>query len=260
MIKRTILSGDISVGSYNEFIRKIFDLSDYHQSSYVVFANVHMLITAYNDRHFNDIVNKADLAAPDGRPLSLFLKIVYGIRQPRVCGMDLLPDLMTEAARRQKSVFFYGTTEKTLSKIIQRLHREHPTLNIAGYYSPPFRELSRGEKNQIIERINNAHPNLLLVSLGCPKQERWMAEHKGKVNSCMLGLGQAFSTYAGAEKRSPPWMRNLSLEWMYRLYLEPRRLWKRYLYTNTMFLILAFRFAFNRWRSQQRFPFAQKKT
>jgi len=260
MVKQTILSTDISLGSYSEFIRKIFELSNYNPSSYVVFANVHMLIAAYQDRQFNDIVNQADLAAPDGRPLSLFLRIFLGIRQPRVCGMDVLPDLIAEAARLKKSVFFYGTTEKILTKVVQRIRREHPTLNIAGYYSPPFRDLSPAEKSIIIEMINNAHPNLVLVSLGCPKQEKWMAEHKSKVHGCMLGLGQAFSTYAGVEKRLPPWMRTLSLEWAYRLYREPRRLWKRYLYTNTLFLVLAFRFVFNRWLSQQRFPVTQKKS
>src|SRR5690606_26766467 len=83
-------------------------------------------------------------------------------------------------------------------------------------------------------------PDFVFVALGCPKQEKWMAEHRGKINACMLGLGQAFHVYAGKERRLPRWMRSLSLEWAYRLYLEPRRLWKRYLVTNSLFLLLAF--------------------
>jgi len=114
-------------------------------------------------------------------------------------------------------------------------------LKVAGYYSPPFRTLSESEDAKITEKIRKAKPDLVFVSLGCPKQEKWMAEHKTKLNACLLGLGQAFRTYAGVEKRLPKWMRDLSLEWAYRLIQEPRRLWKRYLYTNSVFLFLAFK-------------------
>lgn len=241
MQKHKILSSAISIGSYQDFLNAIFSLTDTGESAYVVFANVHMLMEAHRDLYFNNIVNEANLAAPDGKPLSIFLKLADHITQERICGMDVLPDLIRQAERLGKSVYFYGNTVEVLENILNRINSEHPSLNVAGYYSPPFRELSAPEKKTIIENINKAQPDLLLVSLGCPKQEKWMAEHRGKIKSCMLGLGQAFNTYAGKENRPPRWMRRFALEWTYRLYLEPRRLWKRYLYTNTAFIFLIIR-------------------
>jgi REP element-mobilizing transposase RayT len=109
-------------------------------------------------------------------------------------------------------------------------------------YSPPFRRLTDEEESDIVNMINSARPDLICVALGCPKQENWMAAHMDKLQGCMLGLGHAFNVYAGQAKRSPKWMQNLSLEWAYRLYQEPGRLWKRYFVTNTTFLLLTMRY------------------
>lgn len=155
--------------------------------------------------------------------------------------MDIFPDLLKRAEKSGKSVYFYGTTEELLKIIVHKAKADFPALPIAGSYAPPFRPLTKQEDEMIIAKINEARPDLVFVSLGCPKQERWMAEHKNKINACLLGLGQAFSVYAGKEKRLPKWMRNLSLEWVYRLFLEPSRLWKRYLYTNSYFVFLTVR-------------------
>jgi N-acetylglucosaminyldiphosphoundecaprenol N-acetyl-beta-D-mannosaminyltransferase len=152
---------------------------------------------------------------------------------------------LREAEARGKSIYFYGTTDDVLNKISERASKEFPNLKIAGLYSPPFRTLTKDEKRGIVNQINQAKPDLVFVALGCPKQEKWMAEHKDKIQSCMLGLGQAFHTYAGTAKRSPAWMQRMSLEWAYRLYLEPGRLWKRYFYTNSYFLILTFKYFVN---------------
>jgi len=219
---------------------EMFRLADRNISSYVCFANVHMVIEAYRDPEFRKVVNGADIVTADGKPLSVFLRLFYGIRQDRVCGMDVLPDILARAEKENKSVYFYGTTEDVLEAIRDRIRTQFPRLVVKGTYSPPFRVLSAQEKEEIIRRINDAAPDFVFVALGCPKQEKWMAEHRGKINACMLGLGQAFHVYAGKERRLPRWMRSLSLEWAYRLYLEPRRLWKRYLVTNSLFLLLAF--------------------
>jgi N-acetylglucosaminyldiphosphoundecaprenol N-acetyl-beta-D-mannosaminyltransferase len=197
-----------------------------------------MLMEGYKDHSFQEIINKANIVAPDGRPLSVFFNIKYKLQQKRVCGMDMLPDLLKEAERRRKSVYFFGTTNELLASIKQKATTEFPELKIAGSYSPPFRELAKEETSIIIDHVRNTNPDLVLVALGCPKQEKWMAKHHQEINSCLLGLGQAFKVYAGEEKRLPKWMRNLSLEWIYRLYLEPRRLLKRYVYTNSLFLLL----------------------
>lgn len=241
MKKKNIFNTIISIGTYQAFIDEIFLLVQLKIPSYVCFANVHMVIEAYHDKAFQKLINEANLLAPDGRPLSVFLRLAEGIKQDRICGMDVLPDLLKQAEAYGKSVYFYGTTNELLKIIVQKAKTEFPTLQVAGYYSPPFRTLSEKEDEAITEMINEAKPDLVFVSLGCPKQERWMAEHKNKLNVCLLGLGQAFKVYAGMEKRLPRWMRNLSLEWVYRLYLEPGRLWKRYMYTNSYFLFLTAR-------------------
>jgi N-acetylglucosaminyldiphosphoundecaprenol N-acetyl-beta-D-mannosaminyltransferase len=136
-----------------------------------------------------------------------------------------------------------------LTTITEKAKQQFPRLKIAGYHSPPFKKhLSRLESTEILKKIREVKPDLIFVSLGCPKQEKWMAENRNEVGACMLGLGQAFQVYAGVEKRLPAWMRNLSLEWAYRLYLEPRRLWRRYAYTNSYFLMLVCNHALNTFR------------
>ncbi|MFD2515305.1 WecB/TagA/CpsF family glycosyltransferase [Pontibacter locisalis] len=198
-----------------------------------------MLVEAHKDKGFNKILNSADVAAPDGGPLSKLMRLLYGKDQDRVAGMDVLPRLLKEAAARGKSVYFYGSTDEVLNAVVAKAKEDLPDLKVAGYYSPPFRKLTSAEDDAIVNRINDANSDLVFVALGCPKQERWMAEHKGKVKACMLGVGQAYMTYANLEKRLPKWARDLSLEWTYRLWQEPRRLWKRYLITNSMFLYLS---------------------
>lgn len=238
MMRVNIFTFPISIGSYVTFIDQIFYLAENKSSSYVCFANVHMTIEAYEHNDFNTALNGADLVAPDGQPISLFLRYLKKVNQERVCGLDIFPDLLKEAAARGKSIYLYGTTDSVLNKISKKAKKEFPSLNICGLYSPPFRALSPMEKSGIVDQINNAKPDLIFVALGCPKQETWMAQHKGEIHGCMIGLGHAFNIYAGTAKRCPLWMQRRSLEWAYRLFSEPRRLWKRYLYTNTYFLIL----------------------
>jgi N-acetylglucosaminyldiphosphoundecaprenol N-acetyl-beta-D-mannosaminyltransferase len=150
--------------------------------------------------------------------------------------MDLLPVLLHEAAARGKSVFFYGGEQHVLDALLARIAQDVPTLRVAGAVSPPYRPITISEDQAYIDQINNAQTDLLFVALGCPKQEKWMASHQPHIKACMLGVGQAFLTYAGLEKRLPAGLRKLPVEWMYRLMLEPKRLFKRYAITNTHFL------------------------
>ena len=239
LIKQNVLNTFVSTGSYSDFLDIITDLPRVKNSAYVCFANVHMLMEARQDSEFNHVVNSADVVTPDGKPVSLLMNSLYAVKQDRVCGMDLFPDILKKAAEKKLSVFFYGSSMEVLKSIEKKALNEFPELRIAGYYSPPFRALSFEEDQEVIKMINNAKSDLIFVSLGCPKQEKWMYLHKDKIQGCMLGLGQAFLTYTGFEKRLPVWARNLSLEWLYRLVLEPKRLWKRYLIGNGKFLLLA---------------------
>lgn len=237
--KRKIINTLISTGSYEEFIGNISDLSKNSNSSYVCISNVHMTIESYLDKTFCKIVNSADIATPDGMPLSKAMKMLYSVDQDRVAGMDLMPDLMKISEEKGLSIFLYGSTDEVLKSVVSKAKREFPNLKLH-IYSPPFRTLSQEEQEDIVTMINRNNPDFVFVALGCPKQEKWMAEHKNKINSCMIGFGGALEVYADLKNRAPQWMQNYSLEWLYRLIQDPKRLWKRYLVTNSLFIGLLF--------------------
>lgn len=200
-----------------------------------------MTIEAHWDEQFADLVNKADLLTPDGMPLAKAMKLLYGIQQDRVAGMDLLPDLLKEAEKQDLSVFFYGGTQEMLDRTKEFVATNYPLLEKHHYLSPPFRPLTEEEEQDVVTRINDSGVNLVFVALGCPKQEKWMAAMKGKINACMIGIGGALPVMIGMQKRAPQWMQKMSLEWLYRLAQEPRRLFKRYFITNSLFLFLILR-------------------
>ena len=236
--RKRLISIDVSVGPYTVFIRQIADLAERRKSSYVCVANVHMTVEAKRDKEFREVVNNADLVTPDGMPLVYALRLLYGLRQERVAGMDLMPDLIKESEKRGFSVFFFGSTRDVLDRILKRIESEFPALRVAGSYSPPFKPLEDLDLDRIAEMIEESGPNIVFVSLGCPKQERFMAMMKGKINAVMIGVGGAFPVFAGLKKRAPGWMQKAALEWLYRLIQEPQRLTLRYAYTNTLFLYL----------------------
>ena len=238
MFKKYILKSWVSVGSYNNFVNYLMDLPLKNNSSYVCVCNVHMLIEANDSKSFSSIVNGADIVTPDGKPVAKALEWLYGIEQPRVAGMDLIETLFMEITKKGLKVFLYGSTQEVLEKMASKARKQFPELNIVGILSPPFRRLSSEEDQSEVEEINNCNPDFVFVALGCPKQEKWMADHKDKVNSCMIGLGGAFPVYAGIVNRPPKWMQKYGLEWLYRLLKDPKRLWKRYFYTNTKFIVL----------------------
>ncbi|MEJ7769102.1 MAG: WecB/TagA/CpsF family glycosyltransferase [Chitinophagaceae bacterium] len=238
MKKIPLLGITITTGSYKDFVQNIIQFAGTGISDYACLANVHMLIEAHFDRKFADIVSSARIIAPDGKPLAWALGILYGIRQPRVAGMDLFPDLLIEASAKQLPVYFYGGTVSLLDKTVQHLKTKYPHLNIAGSYSPPFRKLSSQEDDRIVQQINNSGAHLVFVVLGCPKQEKWMASMKGRVNALMVGIGGALPVLIGVHKRAPLWMQYAGLEWMFRLTQEPTRLFRRYSITNSLFIYI----------------------
>ncbi len=246
--KKHVLGMNLSVGSFAEHIQAFAQLGREHRSSFVCCVNVHMCVEAKNDPSIAQIVNEADLATADGMPILNRLNALHGLKQERVAGNDIMPALLAEAERQDLSVYLYGGRQEVLDTIVARVVKDHPGLHIAGVESPPFRPLSDEEMQQTADRINASGAHIVMVSLGCPKQERWMAAMKGSVNGVMLGLGGAFLLYAGLDTRAPKWMRDLSLEWAYRLALEPGRLWKRYLITNSTFLWMSL---VDRFRGQQ---------
>lgn len=238
LIKKRVISIDISSGTYNEFVSAILKYATNKVSSYVCVANVHMLIEAYESKEFASIVNSADLVTPDGMPLAKAMTTLYGEAQDRVDGMSLLPILLSEAAQKNLSVYFYGGSQATLDATASYISVHYPNLVLAGMHSPPFRTLSSAEDDEVANNIIASGTNIVFVVLGCPKQEKWMASMRGKIPAAMLGIGGALPVLVGQQKRAPQWMQKNSLEWLYRLAQEPKRLFKRYFKTNTMFLYL----------------------
>lgn len=233
--RRRVITVDITLGSFTEHVEAIASWAGSHRSSYVCCVNAHMTMEA-RDPAFAQVVNGADMATADGMPVVRALSILHKVEQERVAGNDLLPALFAAAEDRGLSVYLYGGSQDTLVAMVARAAKEHPGLRIAGTWSPPFSPLEEMDLDAEAARINASGAHIVMVSLGCPKQERWMAALKGRVNAVMVGLGGAFLLYAGVDTRAPKWMRDASLEWLYRLALEPRRLWKRYLVTNSLFL------------------------
>jgi len=207
------------------------------KSRFVVLANVHVVVTATQDATFCRTVAAADLATPDGAPVAWVLRRLGHPRQDRVSGPDLMWALLGRCAAEGLPVYFYGSTPKTLVALMACTAQTFPALKIAGFESPPFRPLSAQEDDAAVQRINTSDAGLVFVGLGCPKQEHWMLAHRGRVNAVMLGVGAAFDFHAGTVSRAPLWMREHGLEWLHRLLSEPRRLWKRYFVTNTIFLL-----------------------
>lgn len=241
LVKRRVIGVDITTGSFEEQVWSILALGRSHRSSYVCCVNAHMTVEAHQDPGFAAVINGADLATADGMPVLRSVQLFHRIQQERVAGNDLLPALLAGAEREGLSVYFYGGDPKVLDAMVSRAAQEHPQLRIAGTCSPPFRPLTEAELGEHSSAINASGAHLIMVALGCPKQERWMAGMKGQVQGVMLGLGGAFLLYAGVDRRAPKWMRDLSLEWAYRFALEPGRLWRRYLLTNTIFIWLFFK-------------------
>ncbi|MEK6477314.1 WecB/TagA/CpsF family glycosyltransferase [Catalinimonas sp. 4WD22] len=251
---KKVINSNIATLSFQEAVDHIFYLAEHKSSSFVCFANVHMIVEAFKDHYFQEVINQADLALPDGLPLTKYIGIFENTHQDRVAGPDTMPEIMKRAAMENKSVYFYGGSDFMLHMMVERAREELPQLNIAGAYAPPYRPLTREEDKQIVEKINNVNPDFVFVCLGCPKQENWMHRHKDKIKSCMLGVGQAFTIYAGLEERAPEWAQKNCLEWAYRLYREPKRLARRYIYTNAVFLYLVSRLYFRKLRKKELLP------
>lgn len=233
----SILDSFIDAVSWQEVLDILLLWAKERQSRYVSICNVHVVVTATQDPEFCRVVNDADMATSDGMPLVWLLRRMGFPRQERVNGPDLMWRLCGEAAEKGLSIFLYGSTPGTLERLTNKMKISFPQLAVAGVYSPPFRLLSDEEDWKMIDLINCSGAHIVFVGLGCPKQEFWMAAQRGKVRAVMIGVGAAFDYHAGTVTRAPLWMRRSGLEWLFRLMSEPKRLWKRYLLTNSLFLI-----------------------
>ncbi len=234
-----VVGSPVTALSFKEQIKIILDWGSERLSKVICVANVHMLTEAYWQPELSSVLQNADIVTPDGMPLVWMMKLLGANQQERVAGMDILLALGELAPAQNVKIFFLGSESKILGRIQVKLEQKFPQLQIAGMEPLPFRPLTSQEDAAIIEKINQSGAGIVLVSLGCPKQEYWMHQHKNKIQSVMIGVGSVFPVLAGLQKRAPLWIRELGLEWLYRLIQEPRRLWSRYKKTIPPFVWLA---------------------
>lgn len=232
-----VLGSAIDALSWQDALDRIAVWAERYESRYVCACNTHSLVTASQDPGFREVINAADMAVPDGMPIAWSLSHLGFPAQERISGPDLMLRLCEHAAALGLPVFLFGSSPSTLQLLTGNLLATLPDLHIAGTHSPPFRQPSPAEDEEVIELINASGAAIVFIGLGCPKQERWMAQHRGRIHAVMVGVGAAFDFHAGVVQRAPRWMQQRGLEWLYRLLKEPRRLWRRYLTTNTLFVL-----------------------
>jgi len=238
VLRQKIISSFISATSYEDACNQIQHWVEQGESCYIIAANVHVVMTGYWQPHYQQIINQAALVTPDGMPLVWAMRW-FGIKkQTRVYGPDLMLACCDRAAQTQIPLYLYGGTPATLNKLQQYLKQRFPNLIIAGSHAPPFRPLTASEEMADIEQIHQSGAKIVFVGLGCPKQEEWMARQQGNLQAVMIGVGAAFSFFSGEVSQAPRWMMQLGLEWLYRFWQEPNRLWKRYLVNNPVFVVL----------------------
>jgi N-acetylglucosaminyldiphosphoundecaprenol N-acetyl-beta-D-mannosaminyltransferase len=203
---------------------------------YVCAANVHMVMEALDNPDFRAVVDGADLVLPDGMPL-VFAQRLLGRRDAaRARGVELTSTLLDRAAREGVPVAFYGGTPETLARLLETAKVRFPGLRVAAAISPPFRPLTPAEDAAFTAQLAGSGARIVLAGIGCPKQERWMAEHVGRIPAVLVGVGQAFDLLAGVVREAPRWMHDAGLSWLHRLAQEPRRLFWRYAKNNPRFL------------------------
>ena len=203
---------------------------------YICVSNVHTTVTAYEDESYRVVQNGGILAIPDGGPLSSIGRKRGAKNMRRITGPSYMGEILRMSVKCGYKHYFYGSTQETLDGLKSVLEKNYPGLSIVGMYSPPFRSMTESEDRKIVEAINTASPDFLWIGLGAPKQEKWMAAHKGRVKGLMVGVGAAFDYFAGNIKRAPVWMQKANLEWLYRFFQDPKRLFKRYFVTNSKFI------------------------
>ena len=236
-----VLGVPIDVVSPPLAVRRIAEWAGRRESRYVCICNVHSVVTAAQDAAFMRVLAHADMATADGAPVAWMLRRYGATGQQRVAGPELMLDYCAHAAASGEAIYLYGSTAETNQRLQDELRRRWPNLRIAGAHAPPFRELTAAEDQAVVQAINASGAATVWVGLGCPKQELWMAAHRASIRAVLVGVGAAFEFHAGTARRAPGWMRNSGLEWLHRLASEPRRLWKRYLVTNTAFVVGAAR-------------------
>ncbi|HOF61752.1 MAG TPA: WecB/TagA/CpsF family glycosyltransferase [Candidatus Latescibacteria bacterium] len=234
---RFIVGTRVDATSYEDAVDRCISWAREGESRYVCVSTVHMVMEGHDSPAYQHVVNSADLVTPDGVPLVWALRWLGIKGVTRVYGPELTPQLLKKAADRRIPVgFFGGGTQAALDRLVSIVQERFPHLVITYAYAPPFHPLSPDEDETIVREITDSGARVLFVGLGCPKQERWMHEHRGRLPAVMVGVGAAFDFLAGVKPQAPRLVQKMGMEWLFRLATEPRRLWKRYLKHNPRFV------------------------
>lgn len=245
-----ILGVGIHAMTLAQMLPQISDWIENRARVYVSVCTVHTVMECQRDEAMRRAVNGASLATPDGMPLVWLGRWKSRVEVNRVYGPDLMLALCEISARRGYTHYFYGGAPGVPELLAEKLTNQFPGLKVAGAYSPPFRPLTAAEEQQIVQQLNKATPDIVWVGLGTPKQDLWMAAHRAQLTApVLIGVGAAFDFHTGRMPQAPRWMQRSGLEWLFRLWQEPRRLWYRYLVYNPLFvgLILAQIIGFKRY-------------
>jgi len=228
----------LDISSVVEAIDKWLTARDSGAARYICLTNVNSVVEAQKNPYLKKITNESDLSVCDGMPL-VWLARAKGFKlKQRVYGYALMKKLFDVSEKNNFGHYFYGSTDAVLKKMLENIKKTYPSLKINGSYSPPFRQLEEAEKDSIVKDINNSGADIIWVGLGYPKQEIWMYEYRKLIKRpVLIGVGAAFDFLSGNKAQAPLWMQNAGLEWLFRLFCEPKRLWRRYLANNTLFML-----------------------
>lgn len=198
---------------------------------------VHGLMESYHNPALGEKINRIKMIVPDGQAVVWAMNLLYGLNiKFKLPGPTLTLEVLRVANEQSLNIFLFGSTADTLNKFKEFIHKEYPNLQVVGLHEDRFREATLEEDAADIRKINESGAHIVLVGRGCPRQEHWVADHVDKVDASMMAVGAAFDYHAGKLTRAPMWLQKMGLEWLYRLVQEPRRLWRRYLVTNSQFI------------------------
>jgi N-acetylglucosaminyldiphosphoundecaprenol N-acetyl-beta-D-mannosaminyltransferase len=237
--KRSILGILIDAVDYQNAVERVVQAARERRPMAVSALAVHGLMTGVLDSEHKYRLNHFDLLVPDGQPVRWALNLLHGTQlRDRVYGPNLVLAVCASAQEEGLGVFFYGSTRKVLSELRTNLESRFPAFRITGFEPSKFRRLSPEEKNDLAARIRSSGADLVFVGLGCPRQEIWAYEFREALSIPLLAVGAAFPFLAGEVPQAPKWMQDHGFEWLFRLLAEPRRLWRRYLFLNPVYVLL----------------------
>lgn len=235
--KHSVFGINISATSYKQALEKVIEAAKAKKPSCVTHLAVHGLVLGSNDALLRSKLNRFDIVAPDGQPVRLALNLLHKTNLRDRCYGPQFMDLVCERAVIEKiGVYLYGSHPHVVRALHDNLLVKYPGIKIVGYEPSLFRPLTKSEDEALLSRIKNSGARITFIGLGCPLQEQFAYEHKDKINAVQICVGAAFDFHSGNKKMAPKWMQKHSLEWFFRLFQEPRRLWRRYLLTNTIFI------------------------